>query len=175
MKSKTLITFFILAILAIPTRAQADAYVAGGASVFKIDGEFIDSSLGLRVGVGFNFNQTWGIEATWDNAPSRHISDEILVGFNQTSSYLSCLGTVTFPISDKFSFIGKAGNSQYEFDSSSRHLSNKDVSAVASLGLLIPVKASLDLEIWFTSFFDTEDKVYKIKSASINGTYRYKF
>ena len=175
MKTKTLITFFILASLAIPTLAQADAYFVGGTSIFEIDGEFIDSSLGLRVGGGFNFNQTWGIEATWDKAPSHHVSDEILVDIRKTSSYLSCLGTVTFPISDKFSFIGKAGISQYELEYTIRHLSNKDVSAVASLGLLFPIKASLDLEISYTSFFDTEDKVAKTKSASINGTLRYKF
>lgn len=182
---------------------EANWYVFGGTSIYNEDsGTLIGEGLGLRVGVGSQFNPIIGIEICLDRADTldhaslasriEEVNDIKLHSYEietRANLYLSLLGTVTLPMSDQVSFIGKAGYTRYSvesqieivhaeddfleyfFYSGSWDIMNKASGndAIISLGLLVQARKKSAIEFSLTKVSGDWGTIY------LNGTWRYVF
>lgn len=120
---KTVFYTFIF-VLTLPITAQTNFYVFGGASFYEEDAETLTGDgIGWRVGLGTHVRDDIGVEVIYDQAVAiSPISSLIDVDGAQiednakANTYLSVLGTYTFPINDRISVAGKGGFSRYAID-----------------------------------------------------------
>lgn len=171
---KNVLLLFALFIAVIPCSTQErQLYGFGGFSLF--DEEFetgVGDGAGFRVGLGFQFNERFGIEGFLDRAPE--ISpDTILRSFGRTvnsynistvgNTYVSVGGTLTFPFNNKVSGIVKAGISNYaaELDSfivdeidycALGECDNRGTDVFFSGGLIFQMQKNTSIEFSFTQF-----------------------
>ena len=102
-------------------------YVFGGFSTFQEDvDQFVGGSIGIRLGVGVQFNKHLGVEGIFDQAPA--LDEDVFIDALEDeigrltvtediewtgNSYFSILGTASASINEKTSFIAKAGMTSY--------------------------------------------------------------
>ena len=138
---KFLFSLFLLTVLIVPCNAEkVERYLFGGFSAYEENEAFsnVKRGIGFRFGGGLQFSERLGIEFFIDNSPSLDppraadlLSNEIqdlIDGYPQydpnvdvsveRSYYTSVVGTFTFPITDKRSWIFKCGLSYAAFKTS---------------------------------------------------------
>ena len=144
-----------------------DRYSLIGLSLYSEDTDaMVGSGIGLRLrGFGLQFNNRFGLEGFLDFAPKldtssiEDVSDIDLSGKDvelktKRSSYASLVGTLTHPMNERWSLIGKVGYCRY---SSKFHVFFKDdllfprrlvkdsgSDAVVSFGMLRSLRNSKD-------------------------------
>ncbi|MXZ44929.1 MAG: hypothetical protein F4Z01_08175 [Gammaproteobacteria bacterium] len=193
-----------LLLFAIPMQSEeVKWYAFGGTSLFREDTDtLIGDGLGLRAGVGSQFNSTFGIEVSWNGAPAVENSslaaaiaeDQNLLLRSyaietQPNFYFSLAGTLTLPMDDQLSFIGKVGYARYSVESQieidfaqdeffyyyyyagSGDIRHKESGndAILSLGLLFHVQEKSAIELSMTNVFGDWG------ALTFNGTLRYTF
>ena len=162
---KFLLSLFLLTVLIVPSQAEkVERYLFGGVSTYDENEAFSDvkRGIGFRFGGGLQFSDRLGLEFFVDNSPSLDPSraadlltneiqalNQVYGQYDATievnaerNYYTSVVGTLTFPITDKRSWIFKGGLSYAAFETSLKpgfadyfvHKHN-DVSATFSGGM----------------------------------------
>lgn len=193
-----------LLFIAIPlVSEEVKWYAFGGTSLYKEDTDtLVGDGLGLRVGLGSQINSIVGIEVSWSGAPTVEDSslaaaiaedqNLLLRSFaieTQPNFYFSLSGTLTLPMDDQLSFIGKLGYARYSVESQIeidfaqddffyyyyysgsgdiRH-KEKGNDAILSLGLLFHFGEKSAFELSMTNVFGDWG------ALTFNGTLRYTF
>ena len=198
---KHFIAILFTLVLAIPSLGQnANWYSFGGLSLYTEDVDtLVGDGIGFSLGVGTQFNKTFGVEFFVDGAatldPSVLVSameDEWDITLNsyeietQRNFYTGIVGTFTFPVDEKISLVGKVGYVRYSVESKillkqweddyyvyegSEDLSFKEQGnePAVSFGLLFPIKEKSSFEVSLTKHFGDAE------ALSLNGIFRYNF
>ncbi|MYC26117.1 MAG: porin family protein [Gammaproteobacteria bacterium] len=120
---KTVFCAFIF-MLTLPIAAQTNFYVFGGASLYGEDADALTGDgIGWRVGLGAYVRDEIGVEVIYDQAvaispiPSLiHVEETEIEDNAKANTYLSVLGTYTYPFNERISVAGKAGFSRYTIE-----------------------------------------------------------
>ena len=174
-------TFCCILVLSFSTSAQdSNWYTLGGVSLYDEDVEAaVGSGVGFRLGIGNQFNETFGLETVLDFAPA--VDPKAVAAFVNSDSYdiettgnryLSLLLTASTSNNENVSWVGKIGFATYwaEFEGEffdygvSLKTEEKDQAAVISVGAR------------FNSFELSLTKVFgDAEALSFGGVYRYAF
>ena len=197
---KLLITFLSLGIsTTVLSQESMNWYTFGGLSFY---GDNLDTrvgdGLGYRVGIGFQFNNIVGLELGFDGAapvdPASLVSvyeeEENVTLINYSvdtlgNFYTSILGTLSFPLDERFTLIGKMGYAKYRVETTSDiqlavdelfNYFNVDLSfkdhgnaSIVSVGMHFSPKRQYSFELSIQKIFGDGG------AQSVNGVWRYRF
>ncbi|MCY3540463.1 MAG: outer membrane beta-barrel protein [Gammaproteobacteria bacterium] len=197
---KFLITFLALGIsTSVVSQESMNWYTFGGLSFYGDNVKSrVGDGLGYRVGVGFQFNRTVGLELGFDSAapvePASLVAvyeeaeNVTLLNYSVdtlSNSYTSIMGTLSFPLDERFTLIGKIGYARYRVETTSDiqlavdelfnyfnvDLSYKDHGndRILSVGMHVSPKRQYSFELSIQKIFGDAG------AQSVNGVWRYRF
>lgn len=196
---KFLISLFLLSVIVAPAAAQKfESYIFAGISGYVDNEELgaVKSGIGLRGGVGLQFNSRFGVEYIFDYSPSLDppkaaelLAAEISVltaPFEEfdikvrvqttRTSFNSVVGTLTYPAWDRWSWFFKGGltNTSFEVDVKLTSMSfvnhkERDLAGTFSAGLSLRRNEERSME--FSLVHTTGDA----QSVSAHATFKHHF
>jgi OOP family OmpA-OmpF porin len=186
LKMKPTILFAMIAALAAPVAAQAEAYI--GANVGRAEQKvevsgisFKENDTGFKLYGGYNFNQNFGIEGGFaDLGDAKRSANNASISSKAQSIYVAATGIL--PLNDQFALFGKAGvaTTHVKLKASAPGIAASASDNHASPFVGVGASFALNKNVSFVAEYEYFGKIAKdgddsIKANMISAGVRYSF